>query len=363
MGLLLFYLFLALTVSFICSLFEAVLLSTPISYINMLENEGVKRAATIKSFKENIDKPLAAILTLNTIAHTVGAAGVGAQAVIVFKSVSFGVISAVLTLLILVFSEIIPKVLGAHLWKSLIVRITPWLKFMIIISYPFVIISEYLSKLVGPKDFDNSVSREEVFAMADMATEKGEFDASENIIIQNLQKLDTIQVEDIMTPQIVVLIAPEEMTVEEFYKNKDYLHYARIPVYVGGSEDHITGYVLRQKILEQMANDNFHAKLSEFKRDVIVADEEESIMRLWERLLQEREHIAIVTDEYGSFNGIVTLEDIIESILGMEIVDETDQFTDMQQYARQKWNERREKYKHLIPPSEEHHPSEENKDS
>lgn len=344
---LLSYLLLALFISFICSLFEAVLLSTPISYVNMLEAEGDKNASKLKRLKENVDQPLSAILSLNTVAHTIGAAGVGAQAVTLFGEVYFGVISAVLTFLILIFSEIIPKVIGANYWRKLALPIVPWLNFLIIIAYPFVILSEFFSKIISRGKSETTVSREEVFAMAVIATEEGEFEVSENIIIQNLQKLEFVKVEDVMTPQIVVSIAREEMTVAEFYKNKDFLHYARIPVYADGNEDHITGYVLRQKVLEQLANDNFNVKLSDIKRSVIAADEGESIMKLWERLLHEKEHIAIVTDEYGSFNGIVTLEDIIESILGLEIVDETDQFTDMQQYARQKWHERREKYKHI----------------
>ncbi len=348
MGTLIFYLLLALVISFICSLFESVLLSTPLSFINMKETDGDKRALKMKTYKEKIDKPLAAILSLNTVAHTIGAAGVGAQAVKIFGEAYFGLVSAVLTLLILIFTEIYPKTIGATYWRKLALPIVPWLNILIILAYPFVKLSDILSKLINKGKVETTVSREEVFAMADIATEEGEFEVSENIIIQNLQKLESVKVEDVMTPQIVASVAPEEMTVSEFYKNKDYLHYARIPVYADSDEDHITGYVLRQNVLEQVASDHFNTKLKDIKRKIIAADEGESIMVLWERLLQEREHIAIVTDEYGSFNGVVTLEDIIESILGLEIVDETDQFADMQQYARQKWNERREKYKHII---------------
>ena len=348
MGTLFLYLFLALAFSFVCSLFESVLLSTPLSFINMKETDGVKNASILKKYKENVDRPLAAILSLNTVANTIGAAGVGAEAVQVFGEAYFGIISAGLTLLILIVSEIIPKTIGATYWRKLALPIVPWLRILVFIAYPFVKISELLSKLINKGKVETTVSREEVFAMADIATEEGEFEVSENIIIQNLQKLESVKVEDVMTPQIVASVAPEEMTVSEFYKNKDYLHYARIPVFADGDEDHITGYVLRQNVLEQVASDHFNTKLKDIKRNIIATDEGESIMVLWEKLLQEREHIAIVTDEYGSFNGVVTLEDIIESILGLEIVDETDQFADMQQYARQKWTERREKYKHII---------------
>lgn len=348
MGSLLLFLFLALGFSFVCSLFESILLSTPLSFINMKETDGIKNATILKRYKESIDRPLAAILSLNTVANTIGAAGVGAQAVKVFGETYFGIISAGLTLLILIISEIIPKTIGATYWRRLAIPIVPYLRILIFIAYPFVKLSEVFSKLINKGKSETTVSREEVFAMADIATEEGEFEVSENIIIQNLQKLESVKVEDVMTPQIVCSVAPEEMTVSEFYKNKDYLHYARIPVYADRDEDHITGYVLRQNVLEQVASDHFDTKLKDIKRTIIATDEGESIMVLWEKLLQEREHIAIVTDEYGSFNGVVTLEDIIESILGLEIVDETDQFADMQQYARQKWNERREKYKHII---------------
>jgi CBS domain containing-hemolysin-like protein len=348
MSSLLLFLFLALGFSFVCSLFESILLSTPLSFINMKETDGIKNATILKRYKENIDRPLAAILSLNTVANTIGAAGVGAQAVKVFGAPYFGIISAGLTLLILIISEIIPKTIGATYWRKLAIPIVPYLRILIFIAFPFVKLSEVFSKLINKGKSETTVSREEVFAMADIATEEGEFEVSENIIIQNLQKLESVQVEDVMTPQIVCSVAPEEMTVSEFYKNKDYLHYARIPVYADRDEDHITGYVLRQNVLEQVASDHFDTKLKDIKRNIIATDEGESIMVLWEKLLQEREHIAIVTDEYGSFNGVVTLEDIIESILGLEIVDETDQFADMQQYARQKWNERREKYKHII---------------
>jgi CBS domain containing-hemolysin-like protein len=219
---------------------------------------------------------------------------------------------------------------------------------MIIVAYPFVALSELFTRLIGRNSNEASVSREEVSAMVEMAAEKGEFEQAENKIIQNLMRLEEIKVEDIMTPQTVVSMAPEEITVAKFYKNKDYLHYARIPVFADDDEDHITGYVLRQTVLEQVANDSFNTKLSDIRRNIVVAPEEQSIMTLWETLLKEKEHIAMIVDEYGSFEGIVTLEDIIESIFGLEIVDETDNIVDMQQYARNKWKERREKYKHIM---------------
>ena len=348
MKLLVFYFFLAVVVSFICSLMEATLLCTPHSFINMKDSEGNNKARRLKRLKENIDKPLSAILTLNTVANTVGAAGVGAQAIIVFSNISLGIVTAILTITILIFSEIIPKTIGARYWRKLVLGLVPVLQTMIIVAYPFVALSELFTRLIGRNSNEASVSREEVSAMVEMAAEKGEFEQSENKIIQNLMRLEEIKVEDIMTPQTVVSMAPEEITVAKFYKNKDYLHYARIPVFADDDEDHITGYVLRQTVLEQVANDSFNTKLSDIRRNIVVAPEEQSIMTLWETLLKEKEHIAMIVDEYGSFEGIVTLEDIIESIFGLEIVDETDNIVDMQQYARNKWKERREKYKHIM---------------
>ena len=353
MELLIFFLLLAVVFSFICSLMEALLLSTPLSFINLKDAEGVKSAHHFKKFKENIDQPLSAILTINTIANTVGATGVGAQATALWGNIYFGFVSAGLTLILLFFSEIIPKTIGATYWRKMALGSVPVIRTMIVVAYPFVFLSDVLTRRIGKNNQEATVSREEVSAMMDLAVEEGEFETKESKIIQNIMRLETVKVDDIMTPQIVVSIAPEEMTVAEFYKNKDFLHYARVPVYADDNEDNITGYVLRQAVLEQVANDSFYTKLADIRRNIVVAEEGQSITTLWETLLEQKEHIAIIVDEYGSFEGIVTLEDIIESIFGLEIVDETDNVVDMQQYARNKWKERREKYKHIISTEEE----------
>ena len=348
MGLLIFFLLLAMVISFTCSLLESVLLSTPISFMNMKEIEGHKRANALKGFKEHIDKPLAAILSINTVANTVGAAGVGAQAVALFGNAYFGIVSAILTFLLLVFSEIIPKTIGSRFYRSLAMGIVLPLKCMIAIAYPFVLLSKLMTKILGSDSNEATVSREEVSAMVEMATDEGEFEVKENKVIQNIMRLETIKVEDIMTPQIVVLTAAEDLTVEEFHRDKSYLNYSRIPVYEEDNEDNITGYVLQKTVLDLLANDDFSIKLKDIRRNIVIAREGLSITTLWETLLEEKEHIALIVDEYGSFAGIVSLEDIIESILGLEIVDETDNEVDMQQYARRKWQERSEKYKHII---------------
>lgn len=347
MGLLLTYLFLALGVSFLCSVMEAVLLSTPVSFINMKENQGVKSAAVFKKIKQNIDRPISAILTLNTIAHTVGAAGVGAQATAIFGDAYFGVISAVLTLLILIFSEILPKTLGAYYWKQLSMSSGHIIQWMIYLTYPFVIASEFMTKLISSSSREEAtVSREEVSAMVDIGTEEGTFETTENRIIQNLIKLRSVKAEDVMTPRVVVATAPEEMKMSDFPLNKHYLHFSRIPVYSGNMEN-ITGFVYRQDVFENLANDRFDLTLGQIRKPILVAPNMQPLTVLWERLLAEKTHISLIVDEYGGFEGIVTLEDIIETILGLEIMDERDVAADMQQYARERWKERVEKYKHL----------------
>lgn len=347
MGLLLIYLLLALTVSFVCSMMETVLLTTPVSFINIKEGEGVKSAATFKKLKQNVDRPLSAILSLNTIANTVGAAGVGAQATDLFGDAYFGIISAVLTILILVIAEILPKTIGAYYWKSIAMTSGKIIQIMVYIAYPLVIISEFMTRVISRRAKDKAtVSREEISAMVDIGTEEGTFEDTEKKIIQNLIKLRTVRASDIMTPRVVVATASEYITIGEFYKNKVYLHYSRIPVYSGDKEN-ITGFVYRQEVLEHLANDNFTLILKEIKKPIFVAPNIQPLTILWEKLVSQKEHIALIVDEYGGFEGVVTLEDIIETIMGIEIMDDRDVVADLQQFARDRWNERMNKYKHL----------------
>ena len=343
MILLLFYLFLALFVSFLCSIMESVLLSTPLSFLNVKEKEGHKSATVFIKLKNNIDRPLSAILSLNTIAHTVGAAGVGAQATILFGDIYFGVISAVLTLLILIFSEIIPKTIGARYWRRLALPSGIIIKWMIIITYPLVIMAGYITRLFSNNKDELSVSREEISALANIGTEEGIFEEKENKIIQNLIRLRTVKVSEIMTPRVVVTVVDENMSLEEFLIKKEFLHYSRIPVYSENKEI-IVGYVFRQTVFEKLAEDRTNLKLRDIRREIVVVHESETLLNLWEVLLDKREHIALIVDEYGGMDGIVTMEDIVESILGLEIVDESDKVVDMQQFARERWNARKAKY-------------------
>jgi CBS domain containing-hemolysin-like protein len=347
MGLLLFYLFLALFVSFLCSVMESVLLSTPLSFLYAKVEEGQKSASTFIKLKSDIERPLAAILSLNTVAHTIGAAGVGAQATQIFGEVYFGIVSAVLTLLILIFSEIIPKTIGAQYWRRLALVSGLIIRIMIFITYPLVIMTGWITRLFARNKEEQSVSREEISAMAKIGTEEGVFEDKEYKIIRNLLRLEQVRVSEIMTPRVVVTSTDESMTLHEFLRNKEFLHYSRIPVF-SDSRENITGYVMRQEVFEKLAEKETQLRLEDMRREIVVAQEHQTLLSLWEVLLGKKEHIALIVDEYGGMGGIVTMEDIIETILGLEIVDESDKITDMQQYARNKWNERKAKYNILI---------------
>ena len=340
MGLLLFFLFGAMAVSFLCSILEATLMSTPISYITMREEEGYKPATRFKEYKQDSSRPIAAILSLNTIANTIGAAGVGGQVTAHFGSQWLGFVSALMTLLILVFSEIIPKTLGTTRWKSLMGFATVGIRCLIFIMYPLVLLIELLTQLITPKDApEAAVSRDEVSAMANVAEEEGDLEEDENTIIQNLISMDEVKAFDVMTPRVVCEIAPESMTLKSFYKNKRYRHHSRIPVYADNDE-YITGYILRMEALQLMAEDKFDLTLGEIRREVATFDEDTPLDQIWDEMLSKDEQIAIIINEYGSFQGILTLEDVIETLLGSEIVDENDTVRDMQQLAREKWKKR-----------------------
>ena len=337
------YLCLALFVSFLCSIMESVLLSTPQSFLIVKQDKGHHWAKPFIELKIHIDKPLSAILSLNTVAHTIGAAGVGAQAVKVFGEASFGIVSAILTILILVLTEIIPKTIGARYWRNLS-RISYYtIKSMIIITYPLVIMSAFITRLISSTKEEQSTSREEIAALASIGADEGLFSDKENKIIQNILKLKNIKVTEMMTPRVVVAVADENLQLQDFLKNKDYLNYSRIPVF-SGNDENITGYVLRQQVFENLAEGKHGLTLKDIKREIMVFPDTTVLYSLWEKLLEKKEHIALIVDEYGGLDGIVTMEDVIETLLGLEIVDENDTITDMQKYARERWKSRQIKY-------------------
>ena len=349
MTLLLLFLLGALAISFLCSILESVLMSTPISYITMREDEGYRPAVRFREYKEESARPLAAILALNTIANTIGAAGVGRQATLLFGAEWFGWVSAAMTLLILIFAEIIPKTIGTSQWRRLMGFTARMLRLLILLMYPIVILIELITNLFARDEEEASVSREEVSAMANVGEEEGVIDEDENRIIQNVIKLDGVKAYDVMTPRVVAQTASENMSLKNFYKDKDFEHYSRIPVY-SESPEYITGYILRSEALECLAEDKFDMRLSEIKRDITFFNEEQSVADIWDTLLAKKEQIGLIIDEYGCFQGILTLEDIIETILGLEIIDENDEVTDMQQYARERWQRRAKRFKEIQLP-------------
>jgi CBS domain containing-hemolysin-like protein len=343
MTLLFVYLFVALFTSFICSIMEAVLLSTPLSYLRAKSERGSKSASKFIKLKEDIDRPLSAILSLNTVAHTVGAAGVGAQATIIFGQAYFGIVSAVLTLLILVLTEIIPKTLGANYYKSLTGITVRVINFLIIITYPLVVISAFLTRLLSKKEAELTTSREEISALASIGTSEGIFHAKENKIIQNLIKLKSIKISEIMTPRVVVVAADEEITLNEFFNEKDLYHFSRIPIYQE-NKDSITGYIFREMVFEKLAEDQFSLKLKDISNEITTFTESITLFKAWEELLHKKQHISLIVDEYGGMSGIVTTEDIVETLLGFEIIDEKDRHSDMQKFAIERWQNLRKKY-------------------
>jgi CBS domain containing-hemolysin-like protein len=274
------------------------------------------------------------------------------QATKVFGSTGFGVISAITTLLILIFSEIVPKTIGTSYWKNLMGFATGCISFMIILMYPFVLLIKLITKWLTPKDEEATVSREEVTAMANIGAQEGVIDQGENKVIQNIMKLDKVQAYDAMTPRIVCMTAQENMTLKNFYKNDTYLHFSRIPVY-NDSPEFITGYILLSDALEGLADDEFDKRLKDLKRPISFFREEDTLDVIWEELLKKHEQICLIIDEYGAFQGIITLEDIIETILGLEIIDENDQAIDMQQFARERWERRQKRFRPIVLPKED----------
>ncbi len=340
MFLLLIYLFASLLVSFMCSISESVILSCSVSYAESVAHKS-RGGRILNKLKSDTDKPLAAILSLNTIANTFGAAGVGAQVVAVFGNEFFGIASATLTILILVFSEIIPKSIGTNYWRELCIPVACFVQILIYVIYPIVITSQALTKLVS-KRRGQTVSREEIAVLADIGEREGVFESSEGLIINNLVRLKSIKVKKIMTPRTVVLAANENTTLERFFSSKDNLRYSRIPIYKDSIDD-ITGFVLKSDILLYLANGKKNVKLKNLRRPIINSYENTSILNFYNILITKNQQIALVIDEYGGMEGIATMEDVIETLLGLEITDESDTQIDMQQFAKERWQKRSEK--------------------
>ena len=325
----------AIALSALCSMLEATLLSTPLSFVTGLEEQGIKGAQRLKRLKQNPDRPISAILCLNTIANTVGASIVGSLVYEVYGDALVGIFSTIFTFAILIFSEIIPKTIGASYWRSLALTASAIINMMIFITFPLVWILEKLQRLISSKSNQVSVSREDISAMVSVATEEEVIETEEKKMIQNLLKLDEMTAHEIMTPSTVVEMAEGQMTIREFYDSD--LTHSRILVYDEDNDEYVIGYVLRQTVLEEMAEDKFSTTIREISRPILTFPENEPVGNFWEKFLEKKEHISVIIDEYGTFRGIVTMEDVIETMLGQEIVDETDEVVDMQEYAKEQW--------------------------
>ncbi len=348
MTLLIIYAVLSIFFSFLCSILEAVLLSVTPTFVNVKKKEGKPYATTLEKLKKDVDKPLIAILTVNTIAHTVGAILVGVQA----ESLPYdfeilgvnmvGIVSAIMTMLILVVSEIIPKTIGATFWKqlanftskALIILIAP-------LKYTGILwLLQLTTKLIGGKGHHGSVlSREDFSAMADIAEEEGVFEESESKVIRNLLNFKAIPAKSIMTPRSVLKIASEDQEIKAFFEANKNLRFSRIPVFKD-NPDNIIGYVLKDEVYKEMAEGKHDKKLGTLKRQLFVVDRNMPVPNLFEKLVEQREHVALVVDEYGSVSGLVSMEDVIETLLGLEIMDESDTESNMQELARKNWESR-----------------------
>lgn len=353
MSLIIIYMSVALVLSFICSVLEATILSTPMSFITSLEEQDVKGSKRLKAYKTEIDRPISAILIINTIANTVGASLVGSSAAEYAVEQGYqhdmviGIVSATFTLLVLTCSEIIPKTIGSTYCRKLAIPASRVIRLLIILTFPLVWILEKITGLISDNSRQVAVSREEVSAIVNVGEEEGVIEKEEKRMIQNLLKLDEITAHEIMTPSVVVTMADSSMTVRELYDTEEYSHFSRIPIYDDDNEDYITGYVLRQTILEYLTEDKFQTTLKELARPVLYFQEDTSVGDIWEKLLAKKEHISIIIDEYGAMRGIVTLEDVIETMIGSEIVDEKDEVVDMQEYAKAQWKEIQKKQEEL----------------
>lgn len=335
------YIALALLFSFLCSISEAVLLSLTPSYIEGLTGRRPRLARRLQRLKvEDIDRSLAAILTLNTIAHTVGAIGAGAKAVAVFGSAYFGAFSAAMTLAILILSEIVPKTIGAVFWRNLAGATAWFVQVLIWLLYPLIVVSERITRMIARGRTAHVFSRDELAAMASIGERSGKLAPGESRIVRNLVLLDRLSARDIMTPRPVITAVPERSTVAEAMDLLGERPFSRVPVY-RETIDQVTGFVLKHELLLDHAEGRDDRPLTELRREMPSVPDGLPLRRLLEVLLEtHRAHIAMVIDEYGGTAGLVTLEDAVETLLGLEIVDEMDQHEDMQALARRRWAQR-----------------------
>ena len=347
MDLLILFFLLSVGVSFLCSVLESVLLSVNMSYVAVLEKERPKIGGLLRLHKENINKSIASILILNTIANTLGAAAVGAQASLVFGSDAVVYVSIVLTFAILFLSEIIPKTIGAIYWKSLaplsaqIIRVFIWITYPIILTTLFV-----TNKISRGKEDSNSLTKDELLESMLLSEDEGVIDEKESDVIENVLKLDKIKVMDVLTPRSVVFALDEAMTIKEIIETQeDIFKFSRIPVYKDSIED-VVGLVMTKRIFKQaLVNDS--VTVGSIKKRIFSLNENVPVGKALDLFISKKDHMFLVKDKYDQTEGIITLEDCIETVLGVEIVDESDSTVDMRELAKQRMKERRKMQKEV----------------
>jgi len=331
-----------LCISFLCSLLEATLLTSTSAYIAVLVRENQKSAKLLEHLKENIDRPISAILTLNTLSHTMGSAAIAFQVQVHYGEEAVTASTFILTFMILIISEIVPKSIGAAHWKALIPFAAYTIQTMIIALYPLVVMSEWLGRFFAKTSEDPEVTREEILMTAEIGAEEGTIKSKESNIIKNLLMLDKIYVSDVMTPRSVFFALEDNLTVEEVFNKYKPLRFSRIPVFQG-SLDNIIGMTFRYKIHEALSNDLHNRKIGELVTPISSIPERMTVSQVIDFFIKEKEHIALAVDEYGIVTGLVSLEDAVETLLGVEIVDELDNVEDMRKYALEQWQMRKQK--------------------
>lgn len=333
MLLLFIYIVIALGFSFICSIAEAVILSVSPAYISVLKKKNPKAGKLLDSQVSDINQPLSAILSLNTIAHTMGAAGAGAQAAVVFGDAYLGLASAVLTLLILIFSEIIPKTLGASYWRQLAPYVAYFLKYLIMVLYPLVKMSHKFTSKLHDESPLQGLNREELAAMATLSHEEGQLAESEAMVMQNLLNLNQIKVKQSMTHRTVVFSVPETMLLSEFLQQHIDVTFSRIPIYENANPENISGYVLRTELLLAAVKGNTDKPLVNFKQKMVTLLSSMPLSKAVKPLQKNRSNMLLIVDEYGGLEGVLTLEDLVESLFGFDLIDESDQVVSMRKLA------------------------------
>lgn len=334
-SLLVFYVGMSLIVSFICSVSEATVLTMTPSYIDTLKEDNPSVASLLEDIKiKNIEKSISSILTLNTVANTLGSLGAGSQATIVFGSAWFGVFSGIMTFAVLIGSEIIPKTLGATYWRRFAVPVAYYIKIISILLFPMVWIAEKISRLLTKGSQGSDFNRSEFIALANQGESLGQMSELETRIIKNSLALSMIHVESIVTPRSVMVAFDENMTVGDVFATHTKLPFSRFPIF-DEDLDNATGFVLKTDLLIAKANREIHMPIKAFKREITFVFAKMKLFDVLDLMLKERFHIALVVGEFGEVKGIVSLEDVLETLLGLEIVDEIDRVDDMQVLARQ----------------------------